>query len=98
MSSVAVSQGPIHLGLDVSKNKIAVGILPRGERTYSAANPRTCPAGPVKSCALSPERSPEVPRDQRSLSLGCFLAFLLESAVASDPQVGQEASYKLSRL
>jgi transposase len=27
MSSVALSTGPIHLGLDVSKNKIAVGIL-----------------------------------------------------------------------
>jgi transposase len=27
MSSVALSAGPIHLGLDVSKNKIAVGIL-----------------------------------------------------------------------
>jgi transposase len=27
MNSVALSQGPIHLGLDVSKNKIAVGIL-----------------------------------------------------------------------
>lgn len=27
MTSVALSGGPIHLGLDVSKNKIAVGIL-----------------------------------------------------------------------
>src|SRR5256885_8623826 len=27
MTSVALSTGPIHLGLDVSKNKIAVGIL-----------------------------------------------------------------------
>jgi hypothetical protein len=27
MNSVASSAGPIHLGLDVSKNKIAVGIL-----------------------------------------------------------------------
>ena len=27
MDCVALSGGPIHLGLDVSKNKIAVGIL-----------------------------------------------------------------------
>ncbi len=27
MTSVALCTGPIHLGLDVSKNKIAVGIL-----------------------------------------------------------------------
>lgn len=32
MDSVALSGGPIHLGLDVSKNKIAVGILRWGEQ------------------------------------------------------------------
>jgi transposase len=31
MNSVALSAGPIHLGLDTSKNKIAVGILRPGE-------------------------------------------------------------------
>jgi transposase len=32
MNSVALSTGPVHLGLDVSKNKIAVGILRWGEQ------------------------------------------------------------------
>jgi hypothetical protein len=32
MDSVALSGGPIHLGLDLSKNKIAVGILRWDER------------------------------------------------------------------
>jgi hypothetical protein len=31
-ASVADSAGPIHLGLDVSKNKFAVGILRWGEQ------------------------------------------------------------------
>jgi hypothetical protein len=32
MDSVVLAAGPIHLGLDVSKNKIAVGILRWDER------------------------------------------------------------------
>ena len=32
MNSAVLSDGPIHLGLDVSKNKIAVGILRWGEQ------------------------------------------------------------------
>jgi transposase len=33
MTSVAVSDGPIHLGMDTSKNKIAVAVLRWGEQT-----------------------------------------------------------------
>lgn len=38
MNSVALSDGPIHLGLDVSKNKIAVGNARGAELTAVEAD------------------------------------------------------------